>query len=86
MTRTQIQLPEPLLRKLRGIAKRKDISLAEVIRRASENYADTWPDDAAPAAPWTMPVLKKSGGWKADPATMHVEADAIMERCDIHHP
>lgn len=84
MTRTQIQLPEPLHRKLRKIAKAKDLSLAEIIRREMERYADTYPEEPVLEKPWAMPVLHKSGGWKADPATMNVEADAIEERCKIH--
>jgi Ribbon-helix-helix protein, copG family len=39
MTRTQIQLPEPLLGRLRRIAQVRNISVAELIRRGMEIYA-----------------------------------------------
>jgi len=82
MTRTQIQLPDPLLKRLRNIAKAKDLSLAEIIRREMEKYAETFPEDLEPKNPWKFPVLPRgSGGFKVDPATINVEADAIEERC-----
>lgn len=84
MTRTQIQLPEPLHRKLRKIAKVKDLSLAEIIRREMERYADSYPEELEAKENWTYPVLPGRGGLKIDPATTHVEADAIEERCKIH--
>lgn len=82
MTRTQIQLPEPLFKRLRSIAKAKDLSLAEIIRREMEKYAATYPEDLEPKKPWKFPVLPRSGGgFLVDPANTHVEADAIEERC-----
>ncbi|MEO8614570.1 MAG: ribbon-helix-helix protein, CopG family [Luteolibacter sp.] len=87
MTRTQIQLPEPLFKRLRSIAKAKDLSLAEIIRREMERYAETFPEDLEPKQPWKFPVLPRSGGgFKVDPATLHVEADAIEERCQSDEP
>lgn len=81
MTRTQIQLPDPLFKRLRSIAKAKDISLAEIVRREMEKYVETFPEDLEPKKPWKFPVLPGSGGHKVDPATINVEADAIEERC-----
>ena len=87
MTRTQTQLPDPLFKRLRSIAKAKDLSLAEIIRREMERYVDTFPDDLEPKKPWKFPVLTRgSGGFKADPATTSVEVDAIMERFKWDEP
>lgn len=87
MTRTQIQLPDPLFKRLRSIAKAKDLSLAEIIRREMERYVDTFPEDLGPKKPWKFPVLQRgSGGFKVDPATTHAEADAIMERFKWDEP
>ena len=80
MTRTQIQLPQPLFRRLKAIAAARDWSLAELIRRATEVYAQRCPEDADPDPPWAMPVLRGSGGQLADPATLQVEAEAIEAR------
>ena len=86
MTRTQIQLPDPLFKRLRSIAKAKDLSLAEIIRREMEKYVETYPEDLEPKTPWKFPVLKRSGGFIADPATINSEADAIEERFKWDEP
>ena len=44
MTRTQIQLPEPLFRRLKRIAGERDWSLAELVRRGMEAYVQTCPE------------------------------------------
>jgi hypothetical protein len=38
MKRTHVFLPEPMLRKLRDLANSTDLSVAELIRRAIEDY------------------------------------------------
>lgn len=87
MTRTQIQLPDPLFKRLRSIAKAKDLSLAEIVRREMKRYADTFPEDLELKKPWKFPVLPRSGGdFKVDPATINVEADAIEERFKWDEP
>ena len=80
MTRTQIQLPEPLFHRLKAIASARDWSLAELIRRATEVYAQTCPEVGSEPEGWTMPVLRGSGGMLADPATLHPEAEAVEAR------
>ena len=80
MTRTQIQLPEPLFGRLRSIAQMRDISVAELIRSGMELYVMTCPEVKATAPPWTMPVLRGSGGHLIDPAFAKVEASAMVER------
>ena len=80
MTRTQIQLPEPLFGRLKRIARVRDVSVAEVIRRGMEIYAQSCADPDPAAAPWTLPVLRGSGGHLVDPATVKAEATVIENR------
>jgi len=40
MKRTALYLPEPLLKALRALAKKSDVSVAEHIRRAIEEYLE----------------------------------------------
>ena len=80
MTRTQIQLPAPLFGRLRAIARMRDVSLAELIRRGMELYAMTCPEVKAEDTPWTMPVLRGSGGHLTDPATVKAEGSAMVDR------
>ena len=82
MTRTQIQLPEPLFHRLKTIASLRDWSVAELIRRGMETYVQTCPEVSAPKNQWTMPLLRGSGGHLIDPATVRPEADTIEQ----HYP
>jgi metal-responsive CopG/Arc/MetJ family transcriptional regulator len=38
MDRLHIYLPAPLLKALRALAKKRDVSVAELIRRATDEY------------------------------------------------
>lgn len=80
MTRTQIQLPNPLFKRLKQIAALRDWSLAELIRRGMEQYVQTCPEVTQPATAWKMPVLRGSGGHRVDPATISPEAEAVEQR------
>jgi hypothetical protein len=82
MQRTQIQLPEPLLAQLKQIAVSRDWSVAELVRRGMEAYVQTCPDLDPQVKAWEMPILRPSGGYIADPATVKVEADAISQRLE----
>jgi hypothetical protein len=79
MTRTQIQLPEPLFHQIKRIASARDWSVAELIRRGMEAYVKTIPE-TEPQIAWSMPVLRGSGGHLIDPATIHPESDATEKR------
>jgi hypothetical protein len=79
MTRTQIQLPEPLFDQIKRIASARDWSVAELIRRGMEAYVKTIPE-TEPQIAWSMPVLRGSGGHLIDPATIHSESDAVEKR------
>ncbi len=80
MTRTQIQLPDPLYRKLKRIAAARDLSMAEVIRRGMESYAQTFAESEASPKKWKIPVLPLRGGLLVDPADISCEAEAIQNR------
>ncbi len=80
MTRTQIQLPEPLFGRIKRIAHVRDVSVAEIIRRGMELYVQTCTETQATPKAWTMPILRGSGGHLRDPASVRAEATAIEER------
>lgn len=61
MTRTQLQFPEALYLRLKQIAREKDWSLAEVIRRAAEEFAMRFPEDRVPGAEWSLPRIDGGG-------------------------
>lgn len=77
MIRTQIQLPDPLYKSLKETAMRMDWSLAELLRRSAEAYLQTLPERVEKS--WQMPVMRRSGGYVADPADVHPEAEAITQ-------
>ncbi len=79
MTRTQIQLPDPLYRRLKDVAKLNDWSLAEVIRRAVELYVDRFPTEMRQEA-WQFPTISVGGDFLVDPASFRAEAEAIDHR------
>lgn len=81
MQRTQIQLPEPLLRQVKQIAEARDWSIAELVRRGIEAYVQTFPAPSpASKASWSLPLLRGSGGHLTDPAKASSEAQAIEAR------
>ena len=67
VTRTQIQLPDPLYRRLKEVAASNDWSLAEVIRRAAELYVGRFPSYPREEG-WDFPVVDVGGDFLVDPA------------------
>ncbi|MEI6533852.1 MAG: ribbon-helix-helix protein, CopG family [Verrucomicrobiaceae bacterium] len=82
MTRTQIQFPDPLYKRLKEIAKRQDWSLSEVMRKAAEHFITRFPAEPKPHAVWRFPKLDCCGDFLSDPSSLHPEADAILQRSD----
>jgi hypothetical protein len=80
MTRTQIQLPDPLYQRLKVIAEQQDWSLSEVMRKAAEHFITRFPEDPKPKAEWRFPTLDCGGNFLTDPASLRPEADAILQR------
>ncbi len=80
MIRTQIQLPEPLYSRIKEIAKMRDWSVAEVVRRGLEEYEKTCVPTSEQDEQWRFPTLRPSGGYVNDPANVHSELDATLSR------
>lgn len=80
MTRTQIQFPEPLYQRLKVIAEQQDWSLSEVMRKAAEHFVTRFPEEPAPKKVWHFPTLDCGGDFLTDPASLRLEADAILQR------
>ena len=80
MIRMQIQLPEPLLHRLKRIADERDWSFAELVRRGMESYACTFPDASVNPKEWVFPVLRGSGGHLRDISRCQAESMVIEER------
>jgi hypothetical protein len=73
MVRTQIQLPEPLYREVKRIAREQDWSIAEVIRRGAESVARAYPaiksvNGQNPV--WSFPAPVKSRLLIRDPVAL----------------
>lgn len=81
MTRTQIQFPDGLYGELKRVASERDWSLAEVVRRASEEFISKFPADRVEAQQWSLPEPFDCGGdFLADPTAFRAEAEAIAEK------
>lgn len=63
MIRTQIQLPTELYHDLKRVAKAKEWSLAETLRRGAELLLRTYPDPVESQDPWSPPKPRKLG-WR----------------------
>lgn len=79
MIRTQIQLPDPLYRQARQVARGREISLAELVRRGLEYMISVAPESDAGKGQWNPPAPRHLGGKDpfSDPdwrSNMHLEA------------
>ena len=80
MTRTQIQLPDPLYQRLKAIARTQDWSLAEVVRKAAEHFVSRFPEDEDHRTKWEFPLIDGGGDFLTDPSSVRPEADAVAHR------
>ena len=80
MTRTKIQFPDPLYKRLKTIAEQQDWSLSEVMRKAAEHFVSRFTDPTPNRAEWSFPILDCGGDFLTDPARLRPEADAILQR------
>jgi hypothetical protein len=69
MKRTQIQLPDPLYAEIRRVARAKDVSVTELMRRGAEYIVRCYPPDAATAKTWQLPRPRALGSFGAPPDT-----------------
>ncbi|MEI9894575.1 MAG: hypothetical protein WDN28_11995 [Chthoniobacter sp.] len=64
MIKTQIQIPEELLKNIRAFAKSREWSLAETFRRGAELLLQVYPEqNAAADNGWMLPTSSRVG-WK----------------------
>jgi hypothetical protein len=61
MTKTQIQLPDPLYREVKRVAREQDWSLAEVLRRGAEYVVRCYPRRKMDKEIWTLPMGRDLG-------------------------
>lgn len=80
MTRSQIQLPDPLYQRLKMIAEQQDWSLSEVKLKAAEHFVTRFPEAPNPKAVWRFPTLDCGGDFLTDPTNLRPEADTILLR------
>ena len=64
MVRTQIQLPTALYEEAKRVAREREISLAEVVRRGVEYITQVYPPVAS-TKPWSPPAASDLGTFKA---------------------
>jgi hypothetical protein len=75
MVRTQIQLPDEIYRRAKKIAKKKEISLAEVTRRGIELFLDRYPEETTPRPSWKIPT--------ADPGKIKVFLHSLKDFAQV---
>lgn len=68
MVKTQIQLPDMLYSEAKRIAREREISFAEVVRRGVEYIALAYPPLASPAQKaWQPPKPTRMGHFRVPP-------------------
>jgi len=55
MQKMQILFPEPLMKKMKGVARRLDIPVSEVVRRATDLWLERFPE--SPSEKLEVPVI-----------------------------
>jgi hypothetical protein len=63
MVRTQIQLPDEIYRRARQLARSREISMDELVRRSLELLISQYPDPGSTLEDWRMPKPMHLG-WK----------------------
>jgi len=79
MTKTQIQLPDPLYRRVKAFAKEREWSLAETFRRAAEQMLERYPSHPVAVDEWAPPVGRDLGWKELSAEQMHQAALDDME-------
>jgi len=75
MKRTQVQIPEHLYKKLKELAAREEISLAEVIRRAAEYLLRLYPEYKQAESDWQPPEPKDLGQFLIEDSEWRIKAN-----------
>jgi hypothetical protein len=79
MVKTQIQLPNELYERVKQLAKQKEWSLAETLRRGAELLLQQYPAPQSVRQPWTPPKPRRLGWQGLSDAEVHATALADME-------
>lgn len=80
MIRTQIQLPEPLYREVQRVAREREWSIAEVMRRGAEAVTRAYPaGNRGEAKGWRLPPPLESRLLIMDPAALDEAIRADQE-------
>ncbi len=66
MIKTQVQLPDDLYKEAKRVAREREMSLAEVMRRGLEYITRAYPPLRSSQA-WSPPAPKHLGGFLASP-------------------
>lgn len=67
MIKTQVQLPDDLYREVKRIAREREMSLAEVMRRGLEYMVHIYPPLQQPSQEWSPPKPRHLGNFVASP-------------------
>ncbi len=65
MIKTQIQLPDSLYKEAKRVAREREISLAEVVRRGVEYITNSYPPLKNEDKEWSPPKASRLGKFKA---------------------
>jgi hypothetical protein len=68
MIKAQVQLPDDLYREAKRVARVREMSLAEVLRRGVEYSVRVYPPVSPDHQPWSPSRLSKLGRFKAPPS------------------
>ena len=79
MVKTQIQLPDDLYARVKQLAKQKEWSLAEALRRGAELLLQQYPAPRSVQHPWTPPKPRRLGWRGLTDAEVHAASLADME-------
>jgi hypothetical protein len=84
MTRTQIQIPDPLYREVQRVAQQQDWSVSEVIRRGAEAVVRAYPaNKVSPASSLAWPKPIQSRLLIVDPAALRAALDRDQEASGV---
>jgi hypothetical protein len=65
MIKTQIQVPDDLYREAKRVARERELSFAEVVRRGLEYITRVYPPAHKPADEWSPPAPRRLGAFNA---------------------
>jgi hypothetical protein len=68
MVKAQVQLPDDLYREAKRVAREREMSLAEVLRRGVEYSVRVYPPVSPDHQPWSPPCPRALGRFKAPPS------------------